>query len=86
MLWQTPVATPRGRSELDRLADVDAPVKVDGGDAFAVGYQGRVAMLALDTGQIWWSRELSSYRGLALDGAQLYVATSDGSVAALRRT
>ena len=43
-------------------------------------------MLALDTGQIWWSRELSSYRGLALDGAQLYVATSDGSVVALRRT
>ncbi len=86
VLWQTPVSTPRGRSELDRLADVDAPVQVDGGDLFAVGYQGRVAMLALDSGQIWWSRELSSYRGLALDGAQLYVSTADGSVAALRRS
>ena len=60
-------------------------VHVDGGDAFAVGYQGRVVMLALDSGQIWWGRELSSYRGLALDGDQLYVATSDGIVAALRR-
>ena len=53
---------------------------------FAVGYQGRVAMLALDSGQIWWSRELSSYRGLALDDAQLYVSTADGSVAAMRRS
>ncbi len=49
------------------------------------GYQGRVVMLALDSGQIWWSRDLSSYRAPALDDTQLYVATSDGSVVALRR-
>ncbi|HXW09982.1 MAG TPA: PQQ-binding-like beta-propeller repeat protein, partial [Steroidobacteraceae bacterium] len=52
---------------------------------YAVGYQGRVVMFALDSGQVWWGRELSSYRGLALDADQLYVATSDGSVVALRR-
>jgi outer membrane protein assembly factor BamB len=85
VLWQATVATPSGRSELDRLSDVDAPVRVDGGDAFAVGYHGRVVMLALDSGQIWWSRELSSYRGLALDNDQLYVSTSDGIVTAMRR-
>ena len=83
--WQAQVSTPRGRSELERLADVDSAVQVDGGDGYAVGYQGRVVMFALDSGQIWWSRELSSYSGLALDGDQLYVSTSEGHVVALRR-
>jgi outer membrane protein assembly factor BamB len=84
-LWQAQVSTPRGRSELERLADVDAAVRVSGGDVYAVGYQGRIAMMALDSGQIWWARDVSSYRGLDLDGDQLYVSTSDGEVIALRR-
>jgi len=85
VLWQSQVSTPRGRSELERLSDVDSAVRVAGNDAYAVGYQGRVVMLALDSGQVWWGRDLSSYRGLALDDDQVYVATSDGSVVALRR-
>ena len=84
-LWQAQVSTPRGRSELERLADVDAAVRVSGGDVYAVGYQGRIAMMALDSGQIWWARDVSSYRGLDLDGDQLYVSTSDGDVVAMRR-
>jgi outer membrane protein assembly factor BamB len=83
--WQAQVSSPRGRSELERLADVDSAVRVDGGDGYAVGYQGRVVMFSLDSGQVWWGRDLSSYRGLALDGDQLYVAAADGSVVALRR-
>jgi len=85
VLWQSQVSTPRGRSELERLSDVDSAVRVAGNDAYAVGYQGRVVMLALDSGQVWWGRDLSSYRGLALDDDQVYVATSEGSVVALRR-
>ena len=85
ILWQAQVSSPRGRTELERLADVDAAVRVSGDDVYAVGYQGRVAMIALDSGQIWWARDVSSYRGLALDDDQLYVSTSDGDVVALRR-
>jgi outer membrane protein assembly factor BamB len=50
-----------------------------------VGYQGRAAMMARETGQIWWARDLSSHRGLEFDVDQIYVATSDGEVVALRR-
>ena len=83
--WQAQVTTPSGRSELQRLADVDSAVQVDGNDGYAVGYQGRVVMLALDSGQVWWGRDVSSYRTPALDDSQLYVSTSDGSVVAMRR-
>ena len=50
-----------------------------------VGFQGRVAMLALDSGQVWWSHEASSYRGLGLDDESLYYSTAAGEVVALRK-
>lgn len=85
ILWQAQVSTPRGRSELERLADIDAAVRVAGDEIYAVGYQGRIAMIARDSGQIWWTRDLSSYRDIGMDESQLYVSTSDGDVVALRR-
>lgn len=85
ILWQAQVSSPRGRTELERIADIDAAVRVAGEEIYAIGYQGRIAMVALDTGQVWWARDLSSYRGIGLDDDQLYVATSEGDVVALRR-
>ena len=83
--WEATVTPPRGRTELERLVDIDAAVKVSGADVFVVGYQGRAAMLALDSGQVWWSREISSHRGLDFDDEAVYVSTADGEVVALRR-
>jgi outer membrane protein assembly factor BamB len=84
-VWDAPVSPSHGRTELERLNDIDAAVKVVGDDVFVVGFQGRAAMLALDSGQIWWTRDLSSYRGLDVDDEQVYVATSPGDVVALNR-
>ena len=82
--WEATVTPPHGRTELERLDDIDSPVRVSGRDVYAVGFQGKVAMLALDTGQVWWSHEDSSYRGLTIDEDTLYVADADGVVAALK--
>jgi outer membrane protein assembly factor BamB len=83
--WETTISPPHGKTELERLDDVDAAVRVSGSDVYAIGFQGRVAMLALDTGQIWWSHDASSFRGLGLDDESLYVSTADGEIMALRR-
>src|SRR5271163_5369045 len=84
-VWDTALASPHGRTELDRLVDVDSAVSVIGDNVFATGFQGRTAMLALDSGQIWWAHDMSSYRGLAADGENLFVTQSDGIVVALRQ-
>ena len=84
-VWDTALATPHGRTELDRLVDVDSAVSVIGDNVFATGFQGRTAMIALDSGQIWWAHDMSSYRGLAADEENLFVTESDGSVVALRQ-
>jgi outer membrane protein assembly factor BamB len=85
LLWTTTVAPSHGRTEIERLVDIDSPVRIIGDDVFVVGYQGRVAMLARDTGQLWWGRDMSSNRGLVADGDMLYVTAADSSVVALRR-
>ncbi|MGD0490669.1 MAG: outer membrane protein assembly factor BamB [Steroidobacteraceae bacterium] len=84
-VWDTALATPHGRTELDRLVDVDSAVEIVGDNVFATGFQGRTAMLALDSGQIWWAHDMSSYRGLAIDDDNLYVTQADGTVVAMRQ-
>jgi outer membrane protein assembly factor BamB len=83
--WDTAVSSPRGRNELERLIDIDAPVRAVGEDVLVAGFQGRVAMLAKDSGQIWWARDFSSYRGFTVQDESMYASSSDGTVVAMRR-
>jgi outer membrane protein assembly factor BamB len=84
-LWGTVVNAPHGRTELERLSDIDSPARVQGDDIFVVGFQGRIAMLALDSGQIWWAHDASSYRGFAMDEDTIYLTNSDSGVVAMKR-
>jgi outer membrane protein assembly factor BamB len=85
-VWQATVSAPHGRTEIERLADVDGPVSIAGKDVYAVGYHGNVTMLALDSGQTWWAHEASSYRGVVLGNNVAYMATADGKIVALNPT
>ena len=85
LLWSATVSPPRGRTELERLVDIDSAVGVAGDDVFVVGYQGRVAMLARSSGQIWWARDMSSYRGLALDDSSAFISSAESAVVAVSR-
>ena len=82
--WEANITPPHGRTELQRLDDIDTTVRVAGADVYTVGFQGKVAMLALDTGQVWWSHEGSSYRSLTLDDDTLYMVAADSEVVAMR--
>jgi outer membrane protein assembly factor BamB len=85
LLWEAVVSPPHGRTELERLVDIDSAIDVSGDDVYAVGFQGRIAMLALQTGQVWWAHDASSYHGIGLDDDALYMASADGEVVAMRK-
>jgi outer membrane protein assembly factor BamB len=85
VLWNVTIDSPAGRTELDRLADVDAPAAFSGKDVFVAGFQGRVAMLDVENGQIWWAKDASSYRGFGMDERTLYLTRANGLITALRR-
>ena len=85
ILWEASANPPSGKTELARLNDIDGPVVVDGKDLFVAGFQGRIAMLALDSGQVWWSRDFSASGGPALGADNVYATNAAGTVVALRR-
>jgi outer membrane protein assembly factor BamB len=83
--WEAMMSPPSGRSDLERLADVDGRLQVVGQDVYAAGYQGRVASLAVESGQILWAREISTFVGVGADWNNVYVAADDGVLLALLR-
>ncbi len=83
--WLQTVAVPKGRSELQRMVDIDAtPIKV-GNVVYVVSYQGRVAALDIATGRVIWIREFSSFGGMAADSESLYVSDAEGHVSAINQ-
>lgn len=84
-LWNATIETASGRTELDRLIDIDAAAAVSGKDVYVVGFQGRIAMLDVESGQIWWAKEASSYRGFGLDERELFMTGANSVVTAMRR-
>ncbi len=79
--WDKRLAIPDGRSELERLVDVDASPIWEDGRIYATSYHGKLAALSL-TGETDWEEEGSSYTSPALALGSLYLTLDDGSIQA----
>ncbi|MEM7542645.1 MAG: outer membrane protein assembly factor BamB [Pseudomonadota bacterium] len=84
-LWEKRLAVPSGRSDLERIVDVDAQPVIRGSAAYIAGFNGGVAALRIDDGSILWNREISSFNDLAVDARKVYVTDEVGAVWALDR-
>ena len=78
--WETRVAIPQGRSELERIVDIDGGLLLSGGNLYVASYQGRMAALDLESGRVLWQRDASSYSGVAQGFGSVYVALASGTV------
>jgi len=81
--WEANVATPKGATELERIADVTSLPLIEERQVCAVAFQGRVACFELVRGTLIWSRDVSSLDGIVADSRYLYVVDDKGSVLAL---
>ncbi|MCB1608339.1 MAG: outer membrane protein assembly factor BamB [Xanthomonadales bacterium] len=79
-VWEAQLGDTSGRTELERMIDIDGQMMLIKGDLFAVGFGSKAQALAADSGRILWTRDLSSYTGLTLTGSALLVTTSSGEV------
>ncbi|MDD2048966.1 outer membrane protein assembly factor BamB [Pseudomonas putida] len=79
-VWEQRVAIPQGRSELDRVVDIDGGLLLSGGTLYVTSYQGRVAGLDLESGRVLWQRDASSYTGVAQGFGNVYVSLASGTV------
>ncbi len=85
VIWEKSVAVPRGRSEIDRLVDIDADPVIKDGIVYAVAFHGQIAAFELATGQKLWARDMSSRSGLDVaEGNTVYVTDDEDYVWALQ--
>ncbi len=82
-LWEQSLSPGEGRTEIERLEDVDGTVAVSDGVVYASAYRGHIAALIAQTGRPLWTHEISSYTGVAVAPTQIYVADDDSAVWAL---
>ncbi len=85
VLWDTNVASPRGRNEVERMIDIDATPLLLGSVLYISAYQGNVTALALGSRRVLWSRDLSGYADLGADNENIYLSDQYGNVYALNR-
>lgn len=86
VLWQSSIAVPKGRTDLERMVDADAnPVIVDD-VVYAVAFQGRLVAMQLGSGRIIWTRDIDSYSGMSVDPYRIYLADSQGILWAFDRS
>lgn len=84
-LWDTQLAQPTGRSDLERLVDIDGEPVLKDNLLYIGSFQGRVAAMNKDDGAIEWTRDMSTYDQVAVDDDRVYITDERGVVWALDR-
>ena len=79
--WEATVALPHGRSEIDRLVDVNPEPVVRGDTVYVTGYHAGVDAVALKDGEVLWRTEnLSSNTGLSATRRALFLTDVNSDV------
>jgi len=80
--WQTQVIVPSGRTDLERMVDIQAALIVKGERLFVFGYQGKLTALNVNTGNLYWSKEISGFRNFVVDDKAIYLLDEDDLMSA----
>ncbi|MBL6697151.1 MAG: outer membrane protein assembly factor BamB [Proteobacteria bacterium] len=83
--WEARVAIPQGRSEIERIVDIDGSMALQGSELYVASYQGRLAAIDTRSGRRLWQRNVSSVSGVGVGFGNVYVADDDGTVSAFLR-
>lgn len=85
VVWDVALAIPAGRSEIQRLVDIDGDAQIYGRVLYAASFQGRIAAIDVDRGQFLWARDFSTHTGIVLDDKTVFSSDENGNVWALDR-
>lgn len=85
-IWEVPLTAGRGRTEIERMVDIDGTMVFDDEEIYAVTYQGRIAAIDARRGRVLWSHKASSPSGVALGESWLYYTDENSAVWALKKS
>jgi outer membrane protein assembly factor BamB len=79
--WESQIAIARGRSEIDRLLDINAVPVIKNDIIFVSGYQGGVAAVSLKDGEVQWRQEkIFTYSGISAERRSLFLTDNASDV------
>lgn len=80
-LWEATIAMPSGRSEVERLVDLDVDPVVSRGAVYIASFQGGTSSVSEVDGDVnWRNQDVSSYTGISADWRYLYVSDTKSEV------
>lgn len=75
--WQTQVLIPKGRTDLERLVDIQSRLILSQGRLYVFGYHGKLVALNPENGNLFWSKDVSGFRDFLVDDKALYLVDED---------
>ena len=79
-VWEAILGVPRGRTELDRVVDIDGKIKLVGSKVYAATYNGQIAAINASNGAVQWSKSYSTDTGVDANGQGVYTVSEKGDV------
>ncbi|OGV25799.1 MAG: outer membrane protein assembly factor BamB [Legionellales bacterium RIFCSPHIGHO2_12_FULL_37_14] len=83
LAWQKSIVYGQGASDVERLVDIDADPIVDGDRLLLASYQGFVAAVSLENGDVLWKQPASVYQNMTLGNNKLFIADAKSVIWAL---
>jgi len=86
VLWEAPMASPRGTNEVERLADLIGPAVRIGDRVCARAFQSAVACADASKGSVLWTRNVGGVKAVASDSDRVFGADASDRITAWRTT
>lgn len=83
LIWDSRISQPTGRTELERIVDIDGTPLVEGAIVYAANVHGNVTAIARAKGRILWKQEASTHNNLVVAGGKVFVSADDSSLMAV---
>jgi outer membrane protein assembly factor BamB len=84
--WESPIASPRGTNDIERLVDLVGQVSRFGDVVCARAFQTTIGCVDAARGTLLWTKPADGSVGLSSDGESVFGAESDGRVIAWQRS
>ena len=85
LVWEQAIISTEGRTELERLADIDGQLVYVASDLLVSSYKTRLASLAADSGRLLWFKDIASATGVVIERVNLAISDREDNVWLLDR-
>jgi outer membrane protein assembly factor BamB len=83
LLWETRVAVPKGRTDLERMVDVQSSLVMKQNRLIAMGFHGKLVSINPENGNFYFVKEISGYRDFVVTESTIFVVDDSDVIHAL---